>query len=274
MPQTTLLKVIHPIHEDSKSLLPFVHALKIVLASGGELEIIDIRDKNKNFEDVGVRKILEKWKVLPEGSQRSDVDKIGIKVTKIVKRGGGKTDIIKRIEHDVHDFLVIGIENKKEFPHFFGHDLGEYIAQNYFRQTTLYVPAKGRPFIDPIDGRVVLKTVVIPVAESPSPQNSIDVLHRLLKIFPDARPKVIGIHAGTAFPYISPSLLDGLDWCEQLSDKPVVSAIQAAATENRADLVIMATNGRDSFSQRLIGSNTEKVLKTVTCPILTVPVIK
>jgi nucleotide-binding universal stress UspA family protein len=38
-----------------------------------------------------------------------------------------------------------------------------------------------------------------------------------------------------------------------------------------ADLIVMGTHGRSGFNRLLLGSVTEKVLRTATCPVLTVP---
>jgi len=39
----------------------------------------------------------------------------------------------------------------------------------------------------------------------------------------------------------------------------------------RADLLVIGTHGRSGFNRLLLGSVTEKVLRTATCPVLTVP---
>lgn len=46
--------------------------------------------------------------------------------------------------------------------------------------------------------------------------------------------------------------------------------IQAIITEGKADLVVMGTNGRSPLEEVLIGSNTEKVLRRSSCPVLSV----
>jgi nucleotide-binding universal stress UspA family protein len=43
-----------------------------------------------------------------------------------------------------------------------------------------------------------------------------------------------------------------------------------AAEKNDVDLIVMATNGRTSFHDKLIGSNTEKVLRGSNRPLLSV----
>lgn len=40
-------------------------------------------------------------------------------------------------------------------------------------------------------------------------------------------------------------------------------------TEQKVDLVVMGTSGRSDLQQMIIGSNTEKVVRTAACPVLT-----
>lgn len=48
-------------------------------------------------------------------------------------------------------------------------------------------------------------------------------------------------------------------------------AIVAAATDEACDLLVIGTHGRSGFSHLFLGSVTEKVIRTATCPVLTVP---
>jgi nucleotide-binding universal stress UspA family protein len=45
--------------------------------------------------------------------------------------------------------------------------------------------------------------------------------------------------------------------------------IAQVAERMRADLIVMATHGRSGFSHLLMGSVTEKVIRTAPCPVLT-----
>ena len=47
--------------------------------------------------------------------------------------------------------------------------------------------------------------------------------------------------------------------------------IAQRSQEQPADLLVMGTHGRSGFSRLLLGSVTEKVLRTAHCPVLTVP---
>lgn len=45
--------------------------------------------------------------------------------------------------------------------------------------------------------------------------------------------------------------------------------IAEVAEKQRADLIVMATHGRSGFSHLLLGSVTEKVIRSAPCPVLT-----
>lgn len=51
----------------------------------------------------------------------------------------------------------------------------------------------------------------------------------------------------------------------------VVDEILGNARDMPADLVVMGTHGRGGFERLVLGSVTEKVLRKLTCPVLTVP---
>lgn len=62
----------------------------------------------------------------------------------------------------------------------------------------------------------------------------------------------------------------GVEVRGSLREGTVWSEIQAAAGELKADLVVMGTHGRRGLSHALLGSVTEKVVRTAPCPVLTV----
>jgi nucleotide-binding universal stress UspA family protein len=49
---------------------------------------------------------------------------------------------------------------------------------------------------------------------------------------------------------------------------PVWATIVEVARQERADLVVMATRGHDSVADRVLGSNTERVIRHGPCPVL------
>lgn len=264
--------VIHPIHGKDNLQTPFLHALSLVYALKGELEIIDVRGKGNRKTDLSIRNVFERWGKLPVNSERGDVEKaLDIRIKKIIKDGGPKKEIAKRLKRHEHDILVVGLHEHKGLGRLFGQDLVEYLIQ-YFRQTTLYLPVGTKPFVNRDSGEIVLKKIIIPIADEPSPDLSFQMLHRLLQLIPNQTPEVFGVHAGDEFPLVSALFLEDISWKEVLKNESVSQSIVGLANEVDADLIVMTTNGRDTLSQKVAGSITEQVLKDTPCPVLAVAV--
>jgi nucleotide-binding universal stress UspA family protein len=73
-------------------------------------------------------------------------------------------------------------------------------------------------------------------------------------------------------PEVAPPL--GLDCSFEKtarSGQPVDEIIKAA-DEDKADLIVMATEGHNGFLDALRGSTTEQVLRRAPCPVLAIPV--
>ncbi len=60
----------------------------------------------------------------------------------------------------------------------------------------------------------------------------------------------------------------GLPVTAQVHRGSVWDVIVRVAREERADLVVMATRGHDSLADRVMGSNTERVVRHAPCPVL------
>jgi nucleotide-binding universal stress UspA family protein len=60
----------------------------------------------------------------------------------------------------------------------------------------------------------------------------------------------------------------GLDVTARVGRGAVWDGIVRVAREERADLVVMATRGHDSLADRVMGSNTERVVRHAPCPVL------
>ncbi len=264
------LMMIYAVHERDNVSVTFSHALKIAYASGGNLEIVDVRKKELH-DDVRVRRVLEKWGILPRDSQQEDVAKTGLHIKKIVIQGDVRKEIGKRLMRHRRDVMVIGTEKRNGFPQLFGNELVKYLSDR-MRQTTLFVPADAKPFVCEQTGDVSLKRILVPVAETPSCEPSFKMLQRLTGIFPEQQVEVIGLHFGQTFPFVSASSLEGFVWTELLSESFSPSAILKVAAEQEVDLIAMSTHGRSTLTKRIIGSTTEQVLRHAPCPVLSVVV--
>jgi hypothetical protein len=164
--------------------------------------------------------------------------------------------------------MVIGIIPQNPIAGLFGTALANYLGHQ-MRQTTLYIPLGSKPFIDAADGHVTLRNICLPVAHEPPADSSLRTLKQILSLFPDQSPHIHAIHSGSCMPTVSDELRSGLKWndCCRHNASPA-KAIVEHACESNADLIIMSTNGRDTLSQKIMGSITEQVLRSAPCPVL------
>jgi hypothetical protein len=272
---------IHPpisltvvLHEHAAPLSPFIHALALASSFKGELEIVDLRSRRRGAASLGVRRTFEQWRKLPAGSCREDVGRLGVRVRKVRKHHHSRRELARRLDSSSPDLLVMSTNRRKGIGHLFARDLAEHLAHSR-RQTTLYIPNDTKPFVDAETGILSLGTILVPVAEAPSPEPAIGFLRRLLDSLPGTSPTVAGVHVGDMFPYISASTLEGVSWeeiREPVSEESTAAVITRTAARRDADLVVMGTNGRDTLSQRIVGSITEQVLRATPCPVLAVAV--
>ncbi len=95
-PRLPLDNIFHPSDFSAASEIAFAHALKLALAARATLRILHV---SANVVDVewadfpGIRRTLERWGVIPPGSSRSAVAKLGLRPKKIrTRRGSGRRD--------------------------------------------------------------------------------------------------------------------------------------------------------------------------------------
>lgn len=61
-----------------------------------------------------------------------------------------------------------------------------------------------------------------------------------------------------------------LDWEPIVETGPVSSTLRRLAVDHRVDLAIVSTHGRTGFKRLFLGSVTERLLRTIGCPLLVV----
>ena len=63
---------------------------------------------------------------------------------------------------------------------------------------------------------------------------------------------------------------EGVDVVQDVDADSVIRKIRHVVREDQVDLVVMGSKGSSGMDEFLIGSNTEKVVRTAECPVLTV----
>ena len=267
--------VLHPTDFSEGSKVAFYHALKAALLAKSKITLLNVSPDGKaNWSDFpGVRETLEKWGLLPPGSARTAVADLGIDVRKAITQ---KKDPVDAVVDYLHEFpaemIVLATSQKTGVARWLTGSVAEPIARKA-TEMTLFIAADTPGFVSPDDGSVSLRNILIPVALTPRAQPAIEAAARLAKSLELGEGTFTLLHVGdgSSMPAVRTREVEGWTWVEDVRSGDVIQSIIDASKEARSDLIVMATDGRNGFLDGLRGSHSERVLRQVGIPVLTVP---
>ena len=263
--------ILHPSDFSDASRTAFVHALKAALIAKARLTLIHMTEDDRRdwSEFPGVRETLERWGVLPPGSSQQDVIELGIDISKIIGRGPDPVKgVLGYLEENSVDVIVLATHHQGlDWLH---KSVSEPVARKS-REITLFVPEKARGFVSPEDGKVSLRNILIPVAETPRSGPATAGAARLVRQLQCGEGTFTLLHVGEEEPPAATLKVPGWKWRTLLKSGNVIDGILEAAKETNADLIVMSTDGRNGFLDALRGSHSERVLRHAPCPLLAIP---
>lgn len=275
LPPVPGYKIFHPTDLSPASEIAFAHALKLALATRGELRIMHV-DPDIPQTDWSrlprVRDTLARWGVLPPGSSKADVAKLGLHIEKILAYHEEPTrSLEQQLKRHPADFLVLATHQPDVIDRLTSKSVAEPLAR-HARIPTLFIPDDNQGFVHLPDGHAQLRHVVIPIGEAPSPRVAIDAATRLATSLQQSPLTFTLLHVGREDDVANIERVDQPGWTWQTTVRAgdIVDAIVDAS--GTADLVVMATEGPHGLLDALLGSTTERVLRQVRCPLLTIPV--
>jgi nucleotide-binding universal stress UspA family protein len=263
--------IFHPSDFSKASEIAFAHALAIALIRKTKLVIMHAG--GDRFEDWAqfppVRTTLEKWHVLAPGSPRSAVfEKLAVRVAKVSAAGDPVRASIYHIEKQQPDLVVLATAGRRGLPRWLKPSVAQAIAHRT-NAMTLFVPRACRPIVSS-EGVVHLRRILLPVDHHPNAEGAAIRAVRAAEAFGDEPVEILLLHVnGSRLPEFNHPESQACVWKELRREGDVVAAILAAAEE--ADLIVMATEGRQGVFDALRGSVTERVVRGAPCPILAVP---
>ena len=138
---------------------------------------------------------------------------------------------------------------------------------------TLFVPENRRGFVDPVNGQMTLRRILVPVDHKPGPRAAVELATRAASMVPGGEVEITVMHVGERDHAPELRLPDDprLRFTRVTREGKVVDEILAAAGEGEADLIVMVTEGREGILDALRGSTTEQVVRKAPCPLLAVP---
>ena len=269
--------IFHPSDFSEESEQAFSHALAIALIRKTRLTILHVY---KEYSAVGwtrypaVRKTLERWGHLENGSPRSAVfDKLGIKARKVELLGRSPIKAtLDFLEENPTDLIVLATEGRAGLAHWIKPSVAEQMARKS-KTMTLFVPNSGRGFVSLKDGKISLQRILIPVDHNPSPYSAIVYATRVAMAAGKPPVEIILLHISTSTDMPVTDLPESPSWYWKKLKRSgkVVDEITAAANEFNVDVIAMTTQGRGGIFDAIRGSVTEQVLRHAPCPVLAVP---
>ena len=267
--------VFHPSDFSPASETAFAHALKAALTAKGGLTILHVSPQRDTewMEFPGVRETLERWRLLPKNSQRSDVSKLGIDVKKVKTVHKDPVEsVTEYLSTHATDLIVLATDQSKGAMPWFSKSVAVPISRAS-RQMTLFVPKGVEGFVSQEDGTISLTNILIPVASSPPAQPSIQAAVRMAYRLNCTSGVFTVLHVGEegGMPDLHLPEMTGWRWDKTTRQGDVIDVICKTARETNAGLVVMSTDGRNGFLDALRGSHSERVLRECPCALLAIP---
>ena len=268
--------VLHPTDFSEGSKVAFYHALKAALLSRSELTLLHVSTDGTSewAEFPGVRETLERWQLLPQNSPRSAVGQLGVDVRKIVARKSDPVEaVLVYLDSHPAELIVLATHQREGRVRWLDKSVAEPVARRA-EELTLFIPGNSEGFVSAKDGSVSLNRILIPIALSPGAQPALDAAARLVLGMNCPSGTFTLLHVGEAdtMPGVSCPNVEGWEWKKELRSGNVIQTIVDMSKEIEADLIVMTTDGRNGFLDGLRGSHSERVLRQIRVPLLTVPV--
>jgi nucleotide-binding universal stress UspA family protein len=270
--------IFHPSHFSAASEVAFGHALKIAMQAKAKLDIMHVETQlspeKPYWQDFpAVRATLNRWGILPEGVRRDEVAKVGPRIRKILKsRADPVGTMLRHFRRLPPDLIVLATHQREGIERWLHKAVAEPLARRSGAMT-LFVPQDGRGFVSISDGTVALKKILIPFDHNPHAQTAVSKASLLARGLDCIVEEIRLVHIGPrgTAPVIDTPYRTGWSYDTVVRQGDVVDEIVKAEHEWRPDLMVLATQGHLDFLDALRGSTTERVLRSVHCPVLAVP---
>ena len=263
--------IAHPTDLSPQGAAAFEHALSLALANRCRLDVLHVDEPgdSPDWDDFPqVRQTLQRWGILAPGAPIDAVHSTtGVKVRKV---GIHDRDPVAGLAHfldeNQSDLIVMATHGRAGIDRLFNSSVTAGLVQAR-RVPTLILGPAARSFVNPADGSLAIRKVLVPLDHDPDPHAALEVIEQIAGNLGLALDFV---HVGARPPVVR----DGPNGPRTVRtvEGPVVETLLAEA--EAADLVAMPMAGARGIVDALKGSTTERVMRDVTCPVLALPAVR
>lgn len=269
------LSILHHADHTDAGQIAFAHALKLALTFGAKLCVLRSRTldtaPNERPTMPPVRKTLEQWRLLKEGSGQSEVfEELGLSVKKIDHRSMSATAAIAyHLEsHDV-DLVVFSSQLHNGLKPESVYKFMQQVMQATGTQI-LYIPDRVRGFVSDRDGTVNLNKILVPVVQDPHPESALCEAVALASTMGRRGVTISLVHVGDqdGFPAVRFPANSLCSWNTILRQGDAADEINALAYILPADLMVITTRKQTNLNSTDQDGVTARMLLKAPCPVL------
>ncbi|MFN0069640.1 MAG: universal stress protein [Limisphaerales bacterium] len=268
--------ILHPSDFSEAGESAFAHALKAALTAHARLYLLHVEKAAEEAawaDFPGVRGTLGRWGLIQPGSDRSAVPALGIEVRKVMAHGSDPVpSILHFLEKHPMDLIVLGVHHHSGATHWLHRSVAEPVARKS-GSMTLFVPHGVAGFVARDTGAVSLRNILVPIAATPRPQPAVAGAARIARRLNCPTGMFTLLHVGESgsAPAVETPEVPGWTWRRETRPGEVIETILRTAEETSADLIVMATDGRNGFLDALRGSHSERLIRRAKSPLLAIP---
>lgn len=259
----------------------FAHGLAIALHSKARLHLLHVHtpDQGARYWNQlpSVRQLLMRWKRLGPESGPDEIQALGVRVLLDDLSGSDPArEVADELQNLRPDLLVLGTHRRKGLDKL----LHGSVAERIFRASqlpTLFLGLDDPGWVDRETGWTHPRRVVVPTGQDFTPDRALDLAAGWLPLLGRGPYELTLVHAGARPAAPPPRPPEGfVGRVRQVSHNvgDLIAAVLAEIELEHADLVVMATHGRDSWLDDLVGSKTEQLVRWTRAPALVLPVPK
>lgn len=269
-------RIFHPSDFSAGGEGAWIHALKIALATQGNLSLLHVSPNNEgvhwsNFPHI--RPTLKQWGLIDDISSKAEVTKAGIDFQKVAYHDEDPVNAILRfLTKHRQDLVVLSTRQRRGLSRWINDAIAAPIARSA-QAMTLFVPRRVMGFVAQATGELRLNNILIPITKPEDSLRSAQGAAALASALGAEKVCFTFLYVGvkeTALP-IEMAMKTGWSAQSLVVQGSVVDQILGVAEDYNADLIVMKTEGHKGFLDILRGSISERVLRGTKCPILAIP---
>ena len=266
-------RVFYPTDFSCGAPTAYSHALRLAASLDAKLEIAHVTPQGRSsFENLpGVRDTLRAWRAAQNGSFPPS----RIKVRKTTITGERvSSSLLGYLQEHPAELVVLTTQQRKGWNRLRQGETATRIARQASR-AALVLPKSAHGFVDKDRGTYHLEQILVPIDHHPSPQATLDRLCGFLVRISIESPSCRLLHISNDHrepPEVrTPSSPRGVDWDYEIRSGDPAKVIVAAAREQQAGLLVLASEGRAGAGDALHGSMAERIIRQSEIPVLLLP---